>query len=786
MLDPLSRIHVDGLLDSIQALTLDLNHPAIRRNKNVDSFITRYKTISNVINESRLRVNDFQKVKCIGRGAFGEVQLVRHQATRRVYAMKMLSKFEMIKRSDSAFFWEEREIMANANSDWIVQLHFAFQDHKYLYMVMDFMPGGDLVNLMSNYDLPEAWAKFYCAEVVLALDAIHSMGFVHRDVKPDNMLIDAAGHLKLADFGTCMRMDKDGMVRSDTAVGTPDYISPEVLKSQSGGGYYGRECDWWSVGVFLYEMLVGDTPFYADSLVGTYGKIMDHKNALGFPDDIEISRNAKNLICSFLTDRTERLGRQGIDEIQRHPFFRNDHWTWDNLRNATPPVRPELDCDTDTRNFDDIERDDSPEETFPVPMAYAGNQLPFIGFTYNRHYRLLNNSTQTTQDEGKESASSQLPNDIANRLQQLEEQIRLEVDQKEKYKDNIGTLQKELDRMANEEAMLQEKNMEFERNIALLGHDLREAQRKADYESDLRQNTEKTLRDLEEKLASEKDARRQMSSNSQHHNERINQLQKQLADAKDAINMETESNTTLKNKTAELEKKILVLEKTNSDLQYKYNEVNSTKMRLDKSCVEIQSALDVERNARTTMSEKVRELENRNQWLQNEVSSLKQRDQSGQEDIQKLRQEVNELSKKNAKSDLDLKTMIAKYEQEVRSHEESISKLNSDRKYLQSSEESRSEELKNLRARVDQEKEQRQKAEGKVLEMEIKKSELIVDLSQLRQQNTSLQGQLNAEKQKACQAPRHRFLTEFTGFFLHNNTPQVEGGINNWVGSHSQ
>lgn len=97
--------------------------------------------------------------------------------------------------------------MAHANSPWIVQLHFAFQDQKYLYMVMDYMPGGDLVNLMSNYEVPEKWAKFYCAEVVLALDAIHLMGFVHRDVKPDNMLLDKYGHLKLADFGTCMRMD---------------------------------------------------------------------------------------------------------------------------------------------------------------------------------------------------------------------------------------------------------------------------------------------------------------------------------------------------------------------------------------------------------------------------------------------------------------------------------------------------------------------------------------------------------------------------------------------------
>uniref|UniRef100_A0A8B9NEU4 Protein kinase domain-containing protein n=1 Tax=Accipiter nisus TaxID=211598 RepID=A0A8B9NEU4_9AVES len=127
----------------------------------------------------RMKAEDYEVVKVIGRGAFGEVQLVRHKSSRRVYAMKLLSKFEMIKRSDSAFFWEERDIMAFANSPWVVQLFYAFQDDRYLYMVMEYMPGGDLVNLMSNYDVPEKWARFYTAEVVLALDAIHSMGFIH-------------------------------------------------------------------------------------------------------------------------------------------------------------------------------------------------------------------------------------------------------------------------------------------------------------------------------------------------------------------------------------------------------------------------------------------------------------------------------------------------------------------------------------------------------------------------------------------------------------------------------
>ena len=283
------------------------------------------------------------------------------------------------------------------------------------------MPGGDLVNLMSNYEVPEKWARFYTAEVVLALDAIHSMGFVHRDVKPDNMLLDASGHLKLADFGTCMKMGPDGMVRSETAVGTPDYISPEVLRSQGGTGEYGRECDWWSVGVFLYEMLVGDTPFYAESLVGTYGKIMDHQNALSFPDDVDMNPNAESLIRAFLTDRNSRLGKNGVHEIKGHPFFKNEQWSFDTIRECVPPVVPDLSSDDDTRNFDDVDNE-APDEDFPQPKAFAGNHLPFVGFTYSKDIQLLstsesvkNNNVRSEIDGGNRNDKLRA-DDLADRL----------------------------------------------------------------------------------------------------------------------------------------------------------------------------------------------------------------------------------------------------------------------------------------------------------------------------------------------------------------------------------
>jgi len=187
-----SLINIDGLLDGITALVLDCE--PMKKNKNIDNFLCRYTPQCNIINEKRINVEDFSIVKTIGRGAFGKVQLVKLKENNQVYAMKTLSKFEMIKRQDSAFFWEERDIMANANSEWIVKLFFAFQDMNYLYMIMEYMAGGDLVNLMSNYDIPEKWAKFYCAELILAIESIHSMGYVHRDIKPDNMLLDRSGH----------------------------------------------------------------------------------------------------------------------------------------------------------------------------------------------------------------------------------------------------------------------------------------------------------------------------------------------------------------------------------------------------------------------------------------------------------------------------------------------------------------------------------------------------------------------------------------------------------------
>lgn len=743
--NPNSELNINSLLDALAALVADLDYPAIRRNKCAEQFLSRYHKPVEFVNSCRMQHKDFEVVKVIGRGAFGEVQLVRHKSTRKVYALKLLSKYEMIKRSDSAFFWEEREIMANANSKWIVQLHYAFQDSKYLYMVMDYMPGGDLVNLMSNYDVPEKWAKFYCAEVVLALDAIHSMGFVHRDVKPDNMLIDQMGHLKLADFGTCMRMDKDAMVRADTAVGTPDYISPEVLQSQGRPGYYGRECDWWSVGVFLYEMLVGDTPFYAESLVGTYSKIMDHKNSLSFPPEIEMSNDAKDLICAFLTDRTERLGRNGVEEIKSHRFFKNDQWNWQSIREAVPPVVPELSSDVDTSNFEDIEKDDGPEGSFEIPKAFAGNHLPFIGFTYNRDYQfILSNSGGGTSTMDSMSVG----NDEDKR--RLEEQLRALKSGKEDVERKYMQAVQDLDRLNSEEGKIRRERSELERNVALIQHDLKETQRKLDNEFENKRKLEMMLREKEKMLESEINARKELSSNKIHTHEKVATLEKSIAELNEKLQIESEMAARFKKSYSDLQQRYTISEKNYNDLNYKFTEIQNMKQSLEKEVMNLQASLDHERSSRTHASEETMELQNKIRALQVEKEALEEKERITNKEIQRLQDSIVKLEKSKNNMELELDTFKKKLSDEKNAHQATVARFNVDKKVIKATtEETTLSAIKDIQLKLEQEKAARQAAENRLLEVEKFKSELSVDIKQYEQQISTLQNELRSEKEKA-------------------------------------
>uniref|UniRef100_A0A8C3PYU6 Rho-associated protein kinase n=1 Tax=Chrysolophus pictus TaxID=9089 RepID=A0A8C3PYU6_CHRPC len=734
--DPKSEVNVDCLLDGLDALVYDLDFPALRKNKNIDNFLNRYKDTVNKMRDLRMKAEDYEVVKVIGRGAFGEVQLVRHKSSRRVYAMKLLSKFEMIKRSDSAFFWEERDIMAFANSPWVVQLFYAFQDDRYLYMVMEYMPGGDLVNLMSNYDVPEKWARFYTAEVVLALDAIHSMGFIHRDVKPDNMLLDKAGHLKLADFGTCMKMNKEGMVRCDTAVGTPDYISPEVLKSQGGDGYYGRECDWWSVGVFLYEMLVGDTPFYADSLVGTYSKIMNHKNSLTFPDDNEISKEAKNLICAFLTDREVRLGRNGVEEIKRHLFFKDDQWAWETLRDTVAPVVPDLSSDIDTSNFDDIDEDKGEEETFPIPKAFVGNQLPFVGFTYysNRRYVQTKNSNDNrTGSSMDKSVMENMQKMIYDLEEQLHNEMQLKDEMEQKCRSSNITLDKimkELDEEGNQRKNLELTVSQIEKEKMALQHKINDYQRKIEQESEKRRNVENevsTLKDQMEDL-------RKISQHSQITNEKITQLQKQLEEANDLLRTESETAVRLRKGNTEMSKSLSQVESLNRELQERCRVLESAKLQVEKDYYQLQAALESERRDRSHGSEMIGELQVRITTLQEELKNLKNNLEKVEAERKQAQDRLNhsEKEKNNLEIDLNykLKSLQDRLEQEVNEHKVTKARLTDKH---QSIEEAKSVAMCEMEKKVKEERAAREKAENRIVQAEKQCSMLDFDLKQSQQ-----------------------------------------------------
>ncbi|XP_029194534.2 rho-associated protein kinase 2-like isoform X1 [Acropora muricata] len=776
--NPRNELYIEGLLDGIQSLVSDCDFPALRRNKNVENFLQRYEKPSKVIEQCRMNANDFYVIKVIGRGAFGEVQLVRHKVSKAVYAMKLLSKFEMIKRSDSAFFWEEREIMAHTTSPWIVKLHFAFQDAKNLYMVMDYMAGGDLVNLMSNYDIPEKWAKFYGAEVVLALDAIHSMGFIHRDVKPDNMLLDKHGHLKLADFGTCMRMDRDGMVRSDTAVGTPDYISPEVLKSQGGEGHYGRECDWWSVGVFLYELLIGDTPFYADSLVGTYGKIMDHKNSLLFPDDIEISKDAKHLICSFLKDRTQRIGQKGIAEIQKHRFFINDQWDWNNIRDAVPPVVPELLSDDDATHFDDIPEPDSGEEFFPIPKTFAGNHLPFIGFTYSETVRWNDMHNKASDgmvrmDGGRGNDSGPKLEAANRKIKELEERVSLEMQARDEVELNYKTMStklekvmKELDSELEHKRSVESANRELERKAALFKHDLKEAQRRGEFETEAKRKLEGKVQELQSRLDAELDARDKISQTSHSVQNKINQLEKQVWDLTAELKKETDAHTKVSKSHSDLQKSYAVMERSYGDLQDKNRILSDQKLGLERELIKVQASLEAELNMRNQANNAKADVESQSRRLKDELEQLKARAATDARLQQKLQQDLINLEKAKANTEYELKSMKSKFEKVTNEYQQQITSFQTEKNRLsltleERTEQERAEQTKTLE-RLEQELEIRGKAEAAAAEAERQRKVLAVDLKDIRQkyerllqehntladENKALNSRLDSDNQK--------------------------------------
>ncbi|KAK4586057.1 hypothetical protein RGQ29_023298 [Quercus rubra] len=395
---------------------------------NLLKFLEKKETEYMRLQRHKMGADDFEPLTMIGKGAFGEVRICREKATSHVYAMKKLKKSEMLRRGQVEHVKAERNLLAEVDSNCIVKLYCSFQDEEYLYLIMEYLPGGDMMTLLMRKDtLTEDEARFYVGETVLAIESIHKHNYIHRDIKPDNLLLDRHGHMKLSDFGLCKPLDcsnlqeKDfslgnnlsGALQSDgrpvapkrtqqeqlqhwqrnrrmlaySTVGTPDYIAPEVLLKKG----YGMECDWWSLGAIMYEMLVGYPPFYSDEPMSTCRKIVNWRAHLKFPEEAKLSPEAKDLISRLLCNVDQRLGTKGADEIKAHPWFKGIEW--DKLYQMKAAFIPEVNDELDTQNFEKFEEADNQIQTSskagPWRKMLSSKDINFVGYTY-KNFEIVN------------------------------------------------------------------------------------------------------------------------------------------------------------------------------------------------------------------------------------------------------------------------------------------------------------------------------------------------------------------------------------------------------------
>jgi len=335
---------------------------------------------------------DFGVTRVIGKGGYCEVRVVRNQNDTKVYAMKTLLKKKMIEKKQQNHVRTERDLMVNVDHWLLVRLYWSFQDDTYLYLVMEYCPGGDLMKILIKEDiLSEPVTRFYMSECAAAIHHLHDLDYVHRDLKPDNMLISKDGHLKLSDFGLAKHYDTEyhsmttdvitkyqnakvdtkddenakqrnnmGLFKKNkknrknrallfSAVGTPNYIAPEVFTKKG----YGEECDWWSLGVILFECVVGYPPFYADTPMHTVKRIVNYQKTLRIPKESNLSKSCKDVIFRLICAPKKRLT---FHQLKRHSWFKRV--PWHNLHAMKPPWTPRIDADDDTRYFEEVKNAD--------------------------------------------------------------------------------------------------------------------------------------------------------------------------------------------------------------------------------------------------------------------------------------------------------------------------------------------------------------------------------------------------------------------------------------------
>jgi len=314
-----------------------------------------------------LDLGSFNVGVTLGTGSFGRVKFATHKIKGSHWAIKMLKKSEVIRLQQVEHMVSEKTILAALSHPFIVTLAGTFQDPRYLYMVLEYVVGGEFFTHLRNAQrLDNNNAKFYAAQVSLIFEYLHSQDFIYRDLKPENLLLDKMGYIKITDFGFAKRV----AFKTYTLCGTPEYIAPEVLLNKG----HGKGVDWWTLGILMYEMLVGQPPFVDDDPMGIYQQILAGK--VNFPRFID--RNAKSLIKKLLVaDLTKRFGclKAGASDIKNHKWYAGLDWSGLLDKELVAPVIPNVQDETDTSNFDPY-----PDSLEEAPLPVITGKDPFIEF----------------------------------------------------------------------------------------------------------------------------------------------------------------------------------------------------------------------------------------------------------------------------------------------------------------------------------------------------------------------------------------------------------------------
>ncbi|XP_023180695.1 citron Rho-interacting kinase-like isoform X4 [Xiphophorus maculatus] len=691
----------EEFLEALLLLYQECTSPELMKIQHVAKFVHKFSETVSELRALQPAVHDFELCAVVGRGRFAEVRVVREKATGDVCALKTMNKAVLRTQENVVFHEEERRILALNSSPWIPQLLYAFQDKDHVYLAMEYLPGGDLMSLLNRYEdqFDESMAQFYLAELVEAIQAVHQLGYVHRDVKPENILIDRTGHIKLADFGSAAKLTANKTVATATvAVGTQDFLSPEVLTVINGGSQstYGVECDWWSLGIIAYEMIYAKSPFSDATSTKTINNILNFQRYLKFPEEPHASKQFVDLVRSLLCGARERLGYQGL---RCHAFFSNVDWN--NLRQVPPPFVPALHAEDDTSNFEEPEQaapwPASATQRGAVPAGFRGQDLPFLGWFFSRALTALAKSEsvsaglnspaktnsmekklhlkskelQETQDkchkmEQEISRFQRKMTDLESVLHQKDVELKASETQRSILEQDLATYITECSSLKRslEEARV-EVSREDDKAMQLL-HDIREQSNKLqeikeqEYHAQL-EEMQVTIRQLEEDLSAARRRSDLYEAELRDSRQTSEELKRKAVEYQQRIQKAKEQGK------AEVEELLSKLEKTNSEQQVKIQELQDKLSKAVKASTEATELLqnvrqakerlerDLERlrgktDSSDTLKRRLRETEQEGRkTLENQVKRLEmveRRENKLKDDIQTKSQQIQQMAEK--------------------------------------------------------------------------------------------------------------------------------------------